>query len=48
LLLVVPKRDLRSNGMKYEADVRCGGTNLETAQNSFGVPTAKKKPDPEW
>jgi hypothetical protein len=48
LLLVAPKRDFRSDGMKYEVKVRGDGTDLGTVQNTFVELTAKKEPGPEW
>jgi len=47
LLLVAPKRDFLSKGMKYEVNVRCDGTDLGTVQNTFGGPVIKKEPGPE-
>jgi hypothetical protein len=47
-LLLAPKRDFRSSGIRYEMNAHCGGTGLGTVQNSFGEPTVKRKPGPEW
>jgi len=47
LLLVVPQRDFRSWGMKYDVNVCWDGTDFGTVQGAFGGPAGKKKPGPE-